>query len=89
MKLKDDYVIYDASTDERIAVAVGDSAKEFSGLLRANKTAGVIIGYLGEETTEDEIVSHMLERYDANEDVVRADVKAALDTLRSVGALEE
>lgn len=89
MKLKEDYLIYDASTEERIAVATGASAETFNGLLRANKTAGVILEYLNEETTEDEIVSRMLERYDADEAVIRADVKATLDTLRSVGALEE
>lgn len=89
MKLKEDYVIYDASEEERIAVATGDSAEVFNGLLRANTTAGDIIGFLAEETTEDEIVSRLLEKYEVDEDTARADVAEILDVLRSVGAIEE
>lgn len=89
MKLKDDYVIYDASEEERISVATGEEADNFSGLLRANKTAGSILEYLREETTEDEIIARMMERFDASEDAVREGVLETLETLRSVGALEE
>ena len=89
VKLKDDYVIYDASSEERIAVATGDSADIFNGLLRANKTAGLIMEYLGTETTEDEIASRLMECYEVDENTVRADVSEVLDTLRSAGAIEE
>ena len=89
MKLKDDYIIYDASEEERIAVATGDSAEQFNGLLRANKTAGVILEYLKEDVTEDELVAKMLERYDASEEEIRSGVNDVLEALRGVGALEE
>ena len=89
MKLKDDYIIYNASEEELIAIATGDEADNFNGLLRANKTAGAIMEYLKEEMTEDELVSRMLERFDAGEEEIREGVKEVLETLRSVGALEE
>ena len=89
MKLKDDYILYNASEEETIAVATGDEAANFNGLLRGNETAGAILGYLKEETTEDELVSRMLEEYEATEEEIREGVKDVLDTLRSVGALEE
>ncbi len=90
MKLKEDYIIYDASPEERIAVATGEETDVFNGLLRANKTAGVILGYLSEEDlTEDEIVSRMLERYDATEEEIRSGVADVLSALREVGALKE
>lgn len=89
MKLKDDYLVYDASTEERIAVATGDEAKNFTGLLRANETAGAILDYLAEETTEDEIVAHILKDYDTSEEDARKGLAAVLSTLRSVGAIEE
>ena len=89
MKLKEDYIIYNASEEELIAIATGDEADNFNGLLRANKTAGAIMEYLKEEMSEDELVSRMLERFDASEEEIREGVKDVLDTLRSVGALEE
>ena len=89
MKLKEDYVIYNASDEESIAVATGASADIFNGLLRANKTAGLIMEFLGTEITEDEIVSRLLERYDVDENTARNDVAEMLNTLRSAGAIEE
>lgn len=89
MKLKEDYVTYEASEEELIAVATGESAKAFSGLLRANKVAGEIIEYLREDITEEDIVSRILESYDSDENTVRSDVREILETLRSLGAIEE
>ena len=89
MKLKDDYILYNASEEETIAVATGDEAANFNGLLRANETAGAVLEYLKEETTEDEIVSRMLEEYEATEEEIRSGLKDVLDALRSVGAVEE
>ena len=89
MKLKDDYLLYNASEEETIAVATGDEAANFNGLLRGNETAGAILGYLKEETTEDELVSRLLEEYDAAEEDIREGLKDVLDVLRQVGALEE
>lgn len=89
MKLKEEYILYNASEEEIIAVATGDEAEKFNGLLRANKTAGAIMEYLREDLIEDELVEKMKERYDGSEEEIREGVKEILDTLREVGALEE
>ena len=89
MKLKDDYIIYNASESELIAVATGDEAENFNGLLRANKTAGAIMEFLKENLTEDELVSRMQERFDGEANEIKEGVQEILETLRSVGALEE
>jgi len=89
MKLKDDYILYNASDVETIAVATGDEAENFNGLLRANETAGSVLEYLKEETTAEEIVKRMLEEYDASEEDIRAGITDVLNSLRSIGALEE
>jgi len=89
MKLKDDYVVYRASEEESIAVATGNEANVFSGLLRANKTAGFILECLKEDISEDDLVKAMLEKYDASEEDVRSSLKEILDTLRGVDALQE
>lgn len=89
MKLKDDYIIYNPSDSELIAVATGDEAKNFDGLLRANTTAGAIIEYLQQDLSEDELVEKMVERFDATREEISEGVKEILDILREVGAIEE
>ena len=89
MKLKSEYVVYEANEGEKLAVATGDEIANFSGLMRANKSASVILDCLAEDTTEEAIVDVMAERFDAPRDVLAADVANVLETLRSIKALEE
>jgi hypothetical protein len=61
----------------------------FNGMVRSNKTAAFIIDLLKEETTKENIVAAMLESYDAEEQVISADVDKVIDALRSIGAIDE
>ena len=89
MKLKEDYILYNASEEETIAVATGAEAANFKGLMRANKTAGAIMEYLQEDLSEDELVAKMMERFDGSEEDIRAGASEVLEGLRKVGAIEE
>ena len=89
MKLKDEYILYNASETEVIAIATGEEADQFKGLLRANKSAGVILELLREDLTEDELVSRLMDQYEGEEEEIRRGVGDILSTLRSVGALAE
>lgn len=86
MKLKDGFITHETG-DEQIMVSAGET--KFSGLVKSNATAAFIVNCLKEDTTEKKIVEKMLEKYDAPEDVISADVKKILDKLRSIGALDE
>ena len=86
MKLNDDFIVH-ISDDETLLVPVGGS--DFSGIVKGNKTLQIILECLKEDTTEDRIVQFMTERFDAPEDVIRADVTKAIANLRKVGALNE
>jgi hypothetical protein len=61
----------------------------FNGMVRTNSTAGVIISLLATETTRDEIIAAMLEKYDVTEDVLSRDVDRILTELRGIGAIDE
>lgn len=89
MRIKPEYVVYDANEGEKLAVATGDEIKNFSGLLRANKSASVILDCLAQDTTEEAIVDAMAARFDAPRETLAKDVAAVLDTLRDIHALEE
>ena len=89
MRLKPEYVVYDATGGEKLAVATGEEIKNFPGLLRANKAAAVILDCLAGETSEEAIVDALAARFDAPRETLAADVAKVLDTLRGVDALEE
>ena len=86
MRLKNDFV---TQVMDGVQYLVPVGAGQFSGMLRNNKTAAVIVDCLKEDTTEEAVVEAMCARYDAPPDEIAADVKRILSTLRSVGALEE
>ena len=86
MKLKKEYIPHDTG-DESLLVPTADAP--FSGVVRGNKTLGIILSYLKEDTTEEEIIEKMQSRFEADPDVIARDVKTAIEQLRSVGALEE
>ena len=86
MKLKDDFLIQTID-DTQFMVPLG--GRPFSGMVRSNKTAAFIVDALREETTEEGIVDAMCARYDAPREVIAADVRAILNKLRSIQALEE
>ena len=86
MKVKSDFIIHNRE-NESLLVSTG--ASDFNGLVRGNKTFGDIVGLMEEDTTEDQIVASMLERYDATEEQVRRDVVRVITELRGIGALDE
>ncbi|MBO4422332.1 MAG: PqqD family protein [Clostridia bacterium] len=86
MKLNENFITYEQD-GRHITVPVGNSS--FNGLLRSNETAAFIIEKLKTETTEDEIVKALFDEYDAPESVIREDVRAIIEKLRSVGAIDE
>ena len=86
MKLKSCFITQDID-DTQFLVPV--SAEAFSGIVRSNKTAAYVVNLLKKETTEEEIVDAVYERYDAPREQIASDVSEILTTLRSINALEE
>lgn len=86
MKLKEGFITHEAD-GEQIMVSTGSTG--FSGLVRSNRTAASIVDCLKSETSESEIVKTMLEKYDVPRETICKDVKKILDTLRSIGAIDE
>lgn len=86
MKLKYDFVIQEVA-DDFVAVAVGDSAADFNGLVRLNGTGKTIFEQLQKGADEDEIVKVMLEKYDTTEEVLKTEVNKFVASLRESGIL--
>jgi len=86
MKLNSGFVTHEMG-EEQIMVATGGA--NFAGLVRSNPSAAFIVDCLKEETTREAIIAKMLEKYDASEAVLAADVDKILAKLRSINALDE
>lgn len=86
MKLKDVFLTYEEDGEQ---IMVASDTKKFSGLVRSNKTAAEIVEALKTETTKEQIVKRLLEKYEVSEERVSVDVERILETLRSIGALDE
>lgn len=86
MRLKEGMITHETAGEQ---ILVDTVTHRFSGLVRSNATAAFIVDQLKEETSREEIIDAMLARYDAARDTIAADVDRILDTLRSIGAIEE
>lgn len=86
MKLKYEFVVSQVC-GEWCALAVGKSAKLYSGVINLNDTAATMIKYLSEDITEEELVQKMLAEYDVPEEELRQDVSAFIEKLREENVL--
>ena len=75
--------------NEHMMVATGEAAKVFNGLVRNNTTANCILEQLLQETTMEEIVTRICDKYEASEEVVMADVNREIEEIRKAGFLDE
>lgn len=87
MKLKKEIVLGSIDGND-FAIATGSLSNKIHGLINNNATANYIFQLLQKEQTEDSIVKAMCEKYDAPEDVIRADVKEFLARLDEIGVLD-
>ena len=88
MKIKSGFVI-EAVGDGYLAVAVGDRADEFSGLVRMNSTGAFLWKLIEEkDLTKDELLAAVLEEYEVSESVAKADIEKFEKQLLDGGILE-
>lgn len=85
MKLKSTFITHN-SGDEQLMISAGG---DFSGMVRSNSTAAEIIDLLKNDTTREEIIATMADRYEVELSVLERDVDKVLSSLRSIGAIDE
>ncbi len=86
MKLKPDFITQDIDGTQFLIAVGGES---FNGIVKSNPTAAFIVDQLKQETTEEKITDAMYAEYDAPRSVIAADVHTVVETLRSIGAIED
>lgn len=73
--------------DRKVAVPVGDGARDFRGVVKLNESAAEIFELLEHETTEDEVIAKLMKKYGNDPSIVEY-VHQAVEYFRSEGVLE-
>lgn len=85
MKLKSTYIIRKGDDD----YIMMDASGKFAGIIHSNEAAAFIAQCLRTETTKEEIVQKMLDKYDASRSEVSESVDRIVEKLKSIGAIDE
>lgn len=86
MKLNRNFIRHKMD-DQTIVVPTAEA--DFHGLVQGNKSVGVILECLDNDTTEEEIVEVMCARFDGDREIIKADVADVIAQLRQIGAIDE
>lgn len=87
MKLKYQFVFQNIC-GQYMAVAVGEDARRFSGVISLNETGYDICRLLQEDTDRDTLIDRLLDIYDADRDTVAGYVDQVVAQLREEDVLD-
>ena len=86
MKLKYNFVVQQVA-DDYVAVTVGKDASSFGGLIRMNKTGAFIFEKLKKDVTREELLKTLIEKYEADENVLSDNLDSVLKRLQDENVL--
>lgn len=88
MKIKDGFILEKVG-NSYLAVAVGERAAVFSGLVRMNESGAFFWNLIKDkDMSKEEVLAAAIAEYDAPEDVLLADISSFEEKLRAAGIIE-
>ena len=84
MKLNPSFI---TQTIEETQFLVPIGQTSFHGLVKSNPTAAFIVDCLKKETTKEQIVEAVYERYEAPKETIAKDVERIIKSLKEIGAI--
>ena len=87
MKIKEGFVLREVMGNN-IVIAVGEASRSFRGMVQLNDTATLIWKLISEGNTKEQIVDALLEKYDADREILEADVDKSIKMLVDNGLVE-
>jgi hypothetical protein len=87
MKLKQGYILREVGT-LKVVVAVGQAHDNFHKILTLNQTGAFLWNLLLNQTTTDELVSKLCEKYNVDEQSAKKDVEDFIFQLNSNALLD-
>lgn len=88
MKIMEGFILRKVGKDQ-VVVAIGKASVLLNGLIRLNDSGVVLWKLLNDGAEESQLVQALQKEYGISQQVAEQDVAAFLQTLRSVGCIEE
>ena len=88
MKRRSGFVLREIG-GQHIAVAVGDRARHFHGMITVSESGALLWDALSEEQTEEALTDRLLAVYDVSREEAARDVHAFVARMREAGLLED
>lgn len=88
MKLKDGIIITEVD-GSFFAVDAGLKGKRFSGMIKMNKTSAELAKALQKGSDEETLAADLCDKYEVDRETALADVRKVVESLRSVGLIED
>ena len=87
MKIKNGFVVRSIA-GESVVVALGESSKNFNGIIKLNDTGRFIWDKLSQGTEMEELVEAILSEYEIDRETAEADARVFVDTLMGANIIE-
>ncbi len=88
MKIKEGYLVREIANCY-IVVPVGDRVIEFKGIMTLNDTGNFIWRCLTEDISYNQLLASILDEYEIDEVIAKADLDDFIQSARENGVLEE
>lgn len=86
MKIKENYMLRKVA-DCYVVVPIGEAVAEFNGMINLNEVGAFLWRQLETETTFDVVLSAMLDEYDVDESVAKADLEKFINELNEANLI--
>lgn len=86
MKIKENYMLRQVA-DTFVVVPVGSAVKEFNGMINLNSVGAFLWRQLEKDTDFDSLLKAMLEEYEVEESVAKADLSRFISELEDSNLL--
>ena len=80
MKIKENYMLRQVA-DTFVVVPVGSAVKEFNGMINLNSVGAFLWSHLEKDNDFDAVLKAMVEEYEVEESVARADLNRFINEL--------
>lgn len=88
IKIKEGFLLRKVAGDH-VVVPAGEAGKVFHGMIRLNDTGAFLWEQCRKETTKEQVLQAMAEKYEVDESVAADDLDRFLQQLRNAEILEE
>ena len=86
MKIKEGFVLREVA-GQAVVIAVGETSKEFHGMINLNATGKLVWQGIEQGLTEAEIVGKLVDQYDVTADKAQVDVHRMIEKMSTAGVL--